>query len=192
MKKTKSKSPIDLSQNFKLVKARKKKRSKLLTVSVFFFLCLSVLFSSMFFMAQTNIGSEVKYHADKDVINQLPPDFRDDDPRLTDVNQIVLQKKRNGENYLSEKDFMNTKPVEVHVNYPPPKKEVVKKRVYKSDGKKLSEFFASAKTQNSSENAYSRTSVGNTNSEFIPPPELAHPDNSSGFETQFAQAENIQ
>lgn len=178
MKKEKSKSPIDLSQNFKLVKAPKKKRSKLLTVTVFFFLCLSVLFSSMFFMAQTNIGSDIKYNTDEKIGNKLPPDFRDDDPRLTDVNQIVIQRKsKYGD--VSSDTVVNSKPVEVHVNYPPPKKEEVKKRVYKPDGKKLNEFFASAKTQNSTENTYSRASVGTTNSEFIPPPELVHPDISS-------------
>lgn len=176
MKKEKSKSPVDLSKNFKLVKAPKKNKNKLLTVTVFFFLCLSVLFSSMFFMAQTNVGSDVKYNPDTNIKYQLPPDFRDDDPQLTDVNQIVLQKKRNGENSLSEKDFINTKPVEVHVNYlsKTTPKEDVNKVNYKVDAKNLSDFFASAKTKKTTNNPYGQTDYSINPSEVPPYPEFSH------------------
>lgn len=162
-KKEISKSPIDLSKNFKLVKAPKKNKNKLLSVTVFFFLCLSVLFSSMFFMAQTNVGSDIKYNSDINVENQLPPDFRDDDPQLIDVNQIVLQKKRSEGRTLSEKDFINTKPVEVHVNYPPKasvKAEYVNKVTYKVNKQNLSDFFASAKTKKMIENQYGQADYG--------------------------------
>lgn len=162
-KKEISKSPIDLSKNFKLAKAPKKNKNKLLSVTVFFFLCLSVLFSSMFFMAQTNVGSDIKYNSDINVENQLPPDFRDDDPQLVDVNQIVLQKKRSEGRTLSEKDFINTKPVEVHVNYPPKasvKTEDVNKVTYKVNKQNLSDFFSSAKTKKMTENQYGQADYG--------------------------------
>ena len=148
LKKQKSKSPIDLSENFKLVKTRRNNRTKMKIMAGLLVMFLVTVLISTFVIpkSKTSIDYEEQF---PDGINEtIAPHYG----QISDVNQIVQQKKKK-DNLLNSTPSNPIMPptqqtVDVTVNMPEPTVRVakpVREYTYKVDEKKLGEFFSSSK-----------------------------------------------
>ncbi len=142
MSKAKSKSPVDLSDNFKKVNNRRKNRNRLKIMAGFLLFFLVFVLVSTFFLPKSRTNVDFKEtKVDEHLLDTQ-------NSQLVDVNEIVLQQSKKN-NLMNEQTDIPSKPVEVKVNLyhqPSVQDEEVS---YKVDTKKLGEFFSSSKNSNS-------------------------------------------
>ena len=141
----KSKSPVDLSDNFKLVKTRKNNKTRMKTMAAVLVMFLVTVLISTFFIPKSKTSIDYQEEFPNGVNENIAPQYG----QMSDVNQIVQQKRK--DNLLQEPTETPPEPkpdssIQVNVNIPTPKVErPVEKHVYVVDKQKLGEFFSTPK-----------------------------------------------
>lgn len=148
----KSKSPVDLSDNFKLVKTRRNNRTKMRIMSCILVFFLVTVLISTFFIPKSKTSIEYEEQFPNGENENIAPQYG----QISDVNQIVATKKKN--NLLNNSKITTTpqqqQTTDINVNVSQPIVRVEKSEHnynYKKDEKKLGEFFATSKTTTPSE-----------------------------------------
>lgn len=147
-KKQKSKSPVDLSENFKLVKTRRNNRTKMKIMAGLLVMFLVTVLISTFFIPKSKTSIDYEEQFPDGMNENIAPQYG----QISDVNQIVQEKKRK-DNLLNNTPSNPVMPptqqtVDVTVNMPEPTVRAakpVREYTYKVDEKKLGEFFSSSK-----------------------------------------------
>lgn len=151
MSKNLSKSPVDLSSNFKQVKNLHKNRNRMKIMAGFLLFFLVFVLVSTFFIPKSRTNEDFK----QSPIDEQVIDNQDHVTDMVDVNQIVMQKRQKN-NLLEEHNQSQTqqqavKPTEVKVNIYHTPVTVDVDYDYKVDTKKLGEFFSSSKSANTTQ-----------------------------------------
>lgn len=151
-KKEKSNSPVDLSENFKLVKTRRNNKTRMRIMAGILIMFLVTVLLSTFAISKSkgSINYQEEFVGGEN--ENIAPQYGE----MADVNQIVERKRK--DNLLQNSNDQTPPPTsmkdvpEVKINIPKPQPTYQEEeRAYYVDEQKLGEFFSSKKQAQSSD-----------------------------------------